>query len=383
MTTQINRLLRLRPTDSAALSRVSESDGAVFYDNTNKTLHIKDKTGNIALASQAWVQAEFSDVIAPDLSAYALKTYVNTAVSTLSNSLATVATSGSYTDLSNKPTIPTDVSQLTDNSNIIGASDFSGDYNDLINKPTLFSGDYNDLTNAPSPYTLPTATTSVLGGVKVDGTTITITNGVISSSGGGSSFDQSLNTTDTVTFAGVTAETLTTSGVGTPTFASGGDIRFNANSGAGQLTVTGDIVLTQAGSIIGGPVYYQGGTGELVLDNTTAGVIAVTGKLAAICWTITAPTAPVAYTFAGPGFTGTVDDPTLYLYRGHTYRFDNTTGSAHPFLIRVSNGGASYTTGVTGSSTGVTYFTVPMDAPSTLYYQCQFHSAMGNTINIV
>ena len=36
-----------------------------------------------------------------------------------------------------------------------------------------------------SDYTLPTATTSVLGGVKVDGTTITISNGVITSVGGG------------------------------------------------------------------------------------------------------------------------------------------------------------------------------------------------------
>ena len=34
-------------------------------------------------------------------------------------------------------------------------------------------------------YTLPTATTSVLGGVRVDGTTITISGGIISSSGGG------------------------------------------------------------------------------------------------------------------------------------------------------------------------------------------------------
>ena len=34
-------------------------------------------------------------------------------------------------------------------------------------------------------YQLPTASTSVLGGVKVDGTTVTITNGVISSAGGG------------------------------------------------------------------------------------------------------------------------------------------------------------------------------------------------------
>jgi hypothetical protein len=40
------------------------------------------------------------------------------------------------------------------------------------------------VTNTYS-YTLPTATTTQLGGVKVDGTTITITNGVISSSAGG------------------------------------------------------------------------------------------------------------------------------------------------------------------------------------------------------
>lgn len=51
----------------------------------------------------------------------------------------------------------------------------SGSYNDLSNKPTI-----------PPTYTLPTATTSTLGGVKVDGSTITISNGVISSSGGSS-----------------------------------------------------------------------------------------------------------------------------------------------------------------------------------------------------
>lgn len=54
----------------------------------------------------------------------------------------------------------------------------SGSYNDLHDKPTI-----------PEPYTLPTASASQLGGVKVDGTTITINNGVISSSGGGISYD--------------------------------------------------------------------------------------------------------------------------------------------------------------------------------------------------
>lgn len=40
-----------------------------------------------------------------------------------------------------------------------------------------------DILDPTAAYTLPTATTSVLGGVKVDGTTITITGGVISSVG--------------------------------------------------------------------------------------------------------------------------------------------------------------------------------------------------------
>jgi hypothetical protein len=47
-------------------------------------------------------------------------------------SLATVATSGSYNDLSNLPSL------------------FSGSYTDLTNKPTLFSGSYNDLTDTPT-----------------------------------------------------------------------------------------------------------------------------------------------------------------------------------------------------------------------------------------
>jgi hypothetical protein len=56
----------------------------------------------------------------------------------------------------------------------------SGSYIDLANKPTLFSGAYADLTGKPADYSLPTASTTTLGGVKVDGTTVTITAGVLS-----------------------------------------------------------------------------------------------------------------------------------------------------------------------------------------------------------
>ena len=54
---------------------------------------------------------------------------------------------------------------------------------------TLTAGTGIDITNnvisTSSSYSLPTASTTVLGGVKIDGTTITISNGVISSSGSG------------------------------------------------------------------------------------------------------------------------------------------------------------------------------------------------------
>ena len=78
-----------------------------------------------------------------------------------SSSLATVATSGSYADLSNKPTIPTNVSDLTNDSGYQTASDVSTaiagkvDTADLATVAT--SGSYNDLSNKP---TIPTNNSS-------------------------------------------------------------------------------------------------------------------------------------------------------------------------------------------------------------------------------
>ena len=92
------------------------------------------------------------------------------------------------------------------------------------------------------------------------------------------------------------------------------------------------------------------------------------------------------YTFDGPGFSAATNDATLYVHRGFTYAFDNSVqGGAHPFRIQSTQGlsGTPYTTGQSGSGTTVLYWTVPMDAPTTLYYQCTLHAAMQGTINVV
>lgn len=79
------------------------------------------------------------------------------------------------------------------------------------------------------------------------------------------------------------------------------------------------------------------------------------------------------------------------VYRGGTYTFNlNVTG--HPFYLTTDDGTnwtqggyvGEYTNGVSGSRTevGTLTFTVPNDAPDTLYYQCANHSGMKGTIHV-
>ena len=89
-----------------------------------------------------------------------------------------------------------------------------------------------------------------------------------------------------------------------------------------------------------------------------------------------------AYLIHGGGVDETANSPDLYLIRGQKYRFNNTTGSGHPFALRVSNGGSAYTDGVSGSNQGIQFFTVPYAAPASLVYQCTIHGGMVGNIYI-
>ncbi len=83
----------------------------------------------------------------------------------------------------------------------------------------------------------------------------------------------------------------------------------------------------------------------------------------------------------------------ITLYRGFTYTFiqSDTSNSYHPIRLSATSdgthgGGSAYTDGVTYTGTqgssGLLTFTVPLNAPATLYYYCQNHANMGGTITI-
>ena len=104
------------------------------------------------------------------------------------------------------------------------------------------------------------------------------------------------------------------------------------------------------------------------------------------------PAAPEAtnFTVTNNGSTSyTIDmssNPTLNLVRGQTYNF-NVSASGHPFWIKTvqSTGtGNAFNTGVTnnGTQTGTLVFVVPGSAPSTMFYDCEFHFSMSGQINV-
>ena len=76
--------------------------------------------------------------------------------------------------------------------------------------------------------------------------------------------------------------------------------------------------------------------------------------------------------------------PTFSFIRGATYVFDWSASSSHPIRFATAAdaaGSTEYTTGtnVTGN---VTTITVPHNAPDTLYYYCNVHNGMGNSISV-
>ena len=113
---------------------------------------------------------------------------------TPTSELSAVATSGSYNDLTNKPTIPQEYTLPTASETTLGGV--------KVDNETITIQDGTISATAGS-YTLPQASTETLGGVKIDGETITINEeGVISSQGGTTSDPLTINNLNVGTITG-------------------------------------------------------------------------------------------------------------------------------------------------------------------------------------
>ena len=196
---------------------------------------------------------------------------------------------------------------------------------------------------------------------------------------------------DNVNSVTVTATTTNSNLVGDNVTA----VTTNSNLIAGNVTVdnnlivnTDDFVVDTVNSRVGinkaSPTKDLDVTGEIECSShlTVGGDISGNGDAVFRKYTI-AGAGSGEYSVIGPGFDTAAVNPTLTLMRGQKYVFDNTVHhSSHPLEIRDGYQGSAYASGVSGDGTATITFTVPMDAPIKLYYQCTYHPAMGNIIYI-
>ncbi len=122
-----------------------------------------------------------------------------------------------------------------------------------------------------------------------------------------------------------------------------------------------------------------------------SGIIANETTLAPVTTTSLNDTPPVVITVVNMGPVAyrinDLPNPPVALVRGVTYIFA-VNASGHPFWIKsmqsTGQSNAYMTIGLqgNGASEGNITFSVPMDAPDTLYYNCEFHPSMTGVINI-
>ena len=149
-------------------------------------------------------------------------------------------------------------------------------------------------------------------------------------------------------------------------------------SSLGSLTVTGTSVVSPTGVNLTGTL----GTEVASTDVNVIG----TGGFVTKTVTVISTASGNKYVIDG------VQQDTLELVEGNTYRFDQADASndGHPFRFSETEngshaGGSEYTTGVTingtpGNAGAYTQITVASSAP-TLYYYCTNHSGMGGQAN--
>ena len=171
-----------------------------------------------------------------------------------------------------------------------------------------------------------------------------------------------------------------------------------ADSGGGgqivvNLTLPGDFAFRTDGSMSltsteANPTYGSMVPDDGSAENRKRELTAEVGNVTVDATAVTILAVTVVSTADGNKyFIDGVRQATPNFVRGNTYRFSQPdSASLHPLRISTTsdgthNSGSAYTTGVTTTSE-YTQITVASDAPSTLYYYCSNHPAMGGSINV-
>ena len=337
--------LRIIPRDSAFLNRKLGSKGEIFYDQNTNSLRLYDGivTGGYELAKDdlANVTNEvfYSKAAAAGVGAAGITAF------------KTISVSGQV-DV---------VAESSDDTLTLAAGE----------NITITTNVGTDTITIANSFTMPTASTTTAGGVKVDGTTILINDGIISAvrSSQSDTFSFSVGADDSTLIEIGNTESIKFIGAGGVTTASDAD---------GNITITGPGATSAFSSLT------DASSASLTVDKI---------YLPAMTMLNVTNNGASAYRFDQYGSS---NNPTIYVISGTTIAF-NIQATGHPFLLQ-DNTLTNITTGIThvttsgvvttgsnaqGKTSGTLYWKIPQSVGGLNYvYQCSLHSAMYGTITI-
>lgn len=359
--------IRIIPQESDFLDRKVGSRGEIFYDRARNTLRLY--TGNVA----GGISLAKEDL-----------TNVSNSVFLAKAQAAGVTGGGGGSSTVSVSAEDSTVNQVT--NGIIKFNGLNG-----ISVTTSAGG----IVNIQSPV-LPTASEAVAGVVKVDNTSIVITDGVISTApiislgfALGVPIDEFSNDR---TFTDNSPSAVPTESAVRQYIDrrlgydhNGGTVPTNnlippGPEGANFRYATEAFVTNLIGDFSNLP---DASAANLTVDKI---------YLPAITMLAVSNSGASAYRFDQ---YGTADNPTIYVINGTTTAF-NLTASGHPFLIQ-NAGGVNYNTGLThvsttgvvstgsaaqGKDSGTLYWKVPTDISGGYRYQCGVHAPMVGSIII-
>ena len=160
-------------TNASSYTACPIVDGVPYYKNSTYTAMTASEASTGTASTTRSITAKVLHDKIVEVVEDNVYTHPSTHEASMITGLSTVAMSGSYNDLSNKPTIPTSLPANGGNADTVGG------FTVEANVPA-------DAKFTDTVYTLPNATTSTLGGVKV-GTNISVSSGTISVANGSTS----------------------------------------------------------------------------------------------------------------------------------------------------------------------------------------------------